>query len=94
MRDMNNSHLPCGDTTCMPCAINIMFAYFNLMSAYNSSSCIKCKMSMINKHSEAKNASSSKTKKNTHISKSSDSPVKDKHTEMSSIDVEIKAVNK
>ena len=64
---MNSSHSPYGDTACMPCAMNIMSAYFNLINASASSSCIKYEMSMINKHNKAKTASSSKTKKKTYI---------------------------
>ena len=94
MPAMNSSHTPCGDTACMPCAMNIMSAYFNLMNASASSSCIKSETSMINKHTKAKTASSSKTKKKTHISKPSVSPDKAKHVETSSVNDELKAVKK
>ena len=74
--------------------MNIMSAYFNLMNASASSSYIKSETNMINKHTKANTASSSKTKKKTHISKPSDSPVKAKYTEKSSVDVELKVGNK
>ena len=38
MSAMNSSHLPCGNTACMPCAMNIMSAYFILINASASSS--------------------------------------------------------
>ena len=94
MHAIRSSHSPCGDIACIPCAINIMYAYFNLINAYASSSCIKFETSMINKHTKIKTASSSKTKKKTHISKSSVSPDKAKHVEMSSANVELKDVKK
>ena len=85
MPTMNSSHSPCDDTICMPCAMNIIHAYFNLINASASTSCIKSETSMINKHNLKKTASSSKTKKKSHISKSSVSPDKAKHVEMSSV---------
>ena len=49
---------------------------------------------MINKHTKVNTASFSKTKKQTRISKQSESPHKAKHVEMSSVNVELKAVKK
>ena len=64
---MNSSHLPYGNIACMPCAMNIMYAYFNIMNASFSSSCIKSEMSMINKHTKVKTTSSSKSERTKQV---------------------------
>ena len=70
------SFLPYGDANYMSCAMNIMYAYFNLLNASFSSSCIKSEKSMNNVHTKAKTASSSKSKKKTHISNPSNTLVR------------------
>ena len=68
MPTLNNAYLPCGKVGCMPCALNIMYAYINLMNA-SSGSWINNDMIDSNKHVRANTVSPPKVRKDTPVSK-------------------------
>ena len=65
--NMPNMLNPCGEPNCMPCAMNVMTAYFSIVNA--NGNCMNTKSSTSSMHIESKTSSPSKARKRTLVFK-------------------------